>query len=78
MSTACEARFVQLACGLVVPAEPLMLLLDLEARGFALTRDGDDILIRPFSQLTPEDCRQVRKWKRHVLAVLDYEAPTCA
>jgi hypothetical protein len=67
-------RFVQLA-GLILPVEAFILTLQLEERGFTLTPDGDDIIVRPFSQLTPEDCRQLRRWKRHVLAVLSYEPP---
>lgn len=65
-------RFISLRGGLVVPVEPLMLALDLEARGFAMQPDGDDLIVEPFSQLTEEDCRQLRRWKRHVIALLAY------
>lgn len=71
-------RYVSLDGGLVIPVEPLLLTLDLQARGFTLTPDGSDILISPFSQLTSEDCRQIRRWKSHVIAILKYEAPRCA
>jgi hypothetical protein len=79
MAAASEAqRFVALHGGLVIPAEPLRLVLDLQARGFLLRPDGGDLVVSPFRQLTAEDCRQLRRWKYHVLAVLQYEAPTCA
>jgi hypothetical protein len=68
-------RYVQLVGGLVLPVEAIILALELEARGFTLQPDGEDIIVRPFSQLTPEDCRLLRRWKRHVLAVLSYEPP---
>jgi hypothetical protein len=68
-------RLVLLRGGLCVPFEPLSLLLTLEAAGFSLSRDGRDILVQPFSKLTDDDKRQLKLWKRHVLALLDYEAP---
>ena len=77
MSAACD-RFVQLRGGMVVPIEPVLLALDLEARGFRMVSDDGDIVITPFSKLTQEDCRQLRRWKQHVISILNYEAPTCA
>ena len=74
MSTASE-RFVWLRGGLVVPVEPVILPLDLEAQGFTLSRDGDDILVSPFSKLTEDDRRNLKLWKSHVLALLDYQPP---
>lgn len=68
-------RLVSLKGGLVVPIEPIRLVLDLEARGFALSRDGDDIFVRPFTELTESDKRQLKLWKPQVLTLLDYEAP---
>lgn len=76
--SAASDRFVELQGGLVIPLEPLMLVLDLQARGFTLTPDAGDVVVSPFSKLSGEDCRQLRRWKRHVLAVLAYEAPRCA
>ena len=67
-------RFITLRCGLIIPVEPLLLGLDLQTRGFVLQPEGDDLLVSPFSQLTDEDCRQLRRWKQHVLAILHYEA----
>jgi hypothetical protein len=66
-----------LAGGLTVPVETIMLALNLEERGFELRRDGEDTLvIQPHQQLTTDDCRQIRRWKRHLLALLDYlESP---
>ena len=70
-----ESEFVTLCGGLSPPIAPVRLALDLEAAGFQLSRDGDDILIRPFSKLTDEDKQQLKLWKRHVLALLDYAPP---
>jgi hypothetical protein len=67
-------RYVTLRGGLTVP-EAAVLLLDLERRGFSVTRDGDSLVIRSFSQLTAEDMSALRRWKSHVLALRDYRAP---
>lgn len=71
-------RFVSLRGGLVVPYEPLLIALDLEARGFHMRPDGGDLIISPFSQLTAEDRQQIRRWKYHLAAIVCYEAPECA
>lgn len=73
MSAACD-RYVLLRGGLALPIEPVRLLLDLEAAGFRLSRDGDDILVRPFSRLREDDVRALKRWKAHVLALIDYVA----
>ncbi len=78
MPSASEARFVELRGGLVLPAEPVLLVFNLEARGFVLRPDGADLLVSPGAQLTSDDRRAIRRWKAHILAVLHYEAPTCA
>ena len=72
MSAGSEQRYVALSGGLIVPVEPVLLLLDMEAKGFQLSRDGDDILIHPASKLCEDDRRQLKLWKRHALALLDY------
>lgn len=70
--------YICLRGGLCLPVDVILLHLGLEARGFSLTPDGDALIVRPFSQLTEEDKRRIRKWKLHLLALLAYEAPTCA
>ena len=70
--------FVCLAGGLTVPAEPLMLVFELQERGFTLTPDGEALVVQPSSRLTRVDCDRIRRWKHHVLALLNYEAPRCA
>jgi hypothetical protein len=70
-----ELRYVWLKGGLVLPLEPILLALELEAKGFQLSRDGDNIWVRPSSKLTDDDKAQLKLWKRHVLALLDYQAP---
>src|SRR5690348_8291879 len=77
---ASEPRYVSLPTRtggeLVLPAEPVALTLQLQSRGFVLQADGDDLVVSPFSALSSEDCRLIRRWKAHILAVLAYEAPT--
>lgn len=67
--------YVVLRGGLSLPLAPVLLALELEARGFALTLDGDALLVQPGSKLTQEDAARIRRWKRHLLAVLTYESP---
>lgn len=74
MATASE-RYVLLRGGLAVPVEPMLLLLDLERRGLQVSRAGDDILVRPSGHLTETDRAGLRRWKLHVLALVDYPAP---
>lgn len=70
-----DQRYVCFKGGLAVPLEPWLLVLELHARGFKLSRDGDAIWVRPFSKLTDDDKSQLKLWRQHVLALLDYQAP---
>ena len=70
--------YVVLRGGLTVPVAPVLVLLDLERRGFGLERDGDSILVRPYSRLTDHDRAALSAWRPFVLALLDYTAPEVA
>jgi hypothetical protein len=73
------SELVSLRGGLTVPAEPLLLIFELERRGFTLETEGEDTLIvQPHDRLTREDCARIRRWKFHILSLVAYEAPTCA
>lgn len=65
-------RFVTLQHGVIVPAAPYVLILGLESRGFAVSRDGDTLIVDPPERLTDEDCVVIRRWKWHLLLLLDY------
>lgn len=80
-----DERFVTLQGGLIVPAAPYVLLLTLEARGFAVHRDGDTLVVQepeqnaeqrdaglPPERLTGDDDAAIRQWKHHLLLLLDY------
>src|SRR6187549_3468105 len=57
-------RIVLLKGGLVLPVEPIQLALELEERGFTLTRmDGDTLLVQPYERLTRDDCQRIKRWK---------------
>lgn len=68
-------RYVMFRGGLAVPVAPVQLLFQLDGRGFELTRDGDDLVIKPSRCLTRGEREQVRRWKRHLLALVEYEPP---
>lgn len=72
---ACDGRYVLLKGGLALPIAPIRLALDLESRGIRLTRDGDDLVIEPWSRLTDDDLDGLRRWKAHMLALLAYQPP---
>lgn len=76
MAAGSSADYVLLKGGLSLPLEPLLLGLDLERRGFQLRREGSDTLVvTPPEQLTADDCTRIRRWKAHLLAILDYQPP---
>ena len=67
--------FVTLRGGLVVPAQSCLLAFELEDRGFTLSRNGDVLVVQPHERLTRDDCSRIRRWKLHLLALLDYTPP---
>jgi hypothetical protein len=68
--SACE--FVTLRNGPTVPLAPLRLLWALEDRGCRFRLDGDDIVINPKGLITDADRAQLKHWKVHVRALIDY------
>jgi hypothetical protein len=65
-------QIVVLAGGLSLPLPAVLFVLDLEARGFSLCRDGDHLVVRPASKLAIKDRLDLARWKPQVLAVIDY------
>jgi hypothetical protein len=71
--------FVTLKGGLTVPVAALQLALDLEARGIPLATDQDHQFVIPDDpRLTPGDHAAIARWRLHLGAIVDYEAPTVA
>lgn len=66
------SNYVHLGGGLVVPEQALRILWALEARGFRLEQDNTTLVVQPHQKLTHEDCQQIRQWKSHLLALIDY------
>lgn len=73
-----SSGYVCLRGGLCVPVDAVLLQLELESRGFRLTPDGEQLIVQPGSQLTPDDRARITTWKWHLLALVDYRAPECA
>ncbi|HXG90008.1 MAG TPA: hypothetical protein VNJ02_16900 [Vicinamibacterales bacterium] len=67
-------RFVTLrGLAVPVPADAYRLLLNLEVRAFNVSREGDRVLVvEPHQRLTPEDLASIRRWKWHLLILIDY------
>ena len=82
MQSPSEPPFVSLpgppGYGLTAPRDAVVLLWSLEARHFRLSRDGDVLLVAPAEQLTDDDRARIRRWKWHLIAMLDYRAPEVA
>lgn len=61
--------------GLTLPLAAVQLALDLENRGLRLTiDDGDVLVVGPRERLTSADRKAIRLWKRHLLAIVSYDA----
>jgi hypothetical protein len=72
-----DGRYVLLPGGLALPVEPIFLMHELQSRGFVLRREGDDttLSVQPWQKLTDEDRTRIRRWKCHLLSIVDYQAP---
>ncbi len=75
MNVSETSAFVLLSGGLAVPVEALKVCWTLEAKGVRLLRDGGDLIVRPKGSITDAERAELLRWKRHVLALLDYIAP---
>jgi hypothetical protein len=75
MAKADSDRYVLLRGGLAIPVDPMLLALELEERGFRLHREDDVLVVQPHERLTRDDCARIRRWKLHLLALLDYQPP---
>ena len=69
-------RFVTLKGGLTLPVAPILLALDLEARGVALSVEANHEL-RPSGdpRLTPADLQAIRRWRAYLAAFVEYRVP---
>lgn len=74
MSTSSDTpRFVILRSGPVVPVDVLRLVWRLEHAGFMFgLTDEHDVWVSPGSRLTDADRDELRRWKRHIVALLDH------
>lgn len=73
---ACASDFVTFAGGLTLPIAVWLLALDLESRGVQMAVDGDQLVVSPRELVTEADIAQIRRWKSHLIAVVQYQAPT--
>ena len=73
-------RFIELGhdgTGPIVPADSYHLYLDLRERGFTFTVEAGDrspvLVVCPPDLLTDDDCKSIRRWKWHLLALMDFD-----
>jgi hypothetical protein len=70
------SEFVTLRGGLILPVEAMTLALSIESRGGALSLEGDDLVIDgPTGLLTEADRAAIRRWRRHLKMIVEYQAP---
>jgi hypothetical protein len=71
-----RVEFITLKGGVIVSRTALQLALDLEVRGIPLTTNADHQFIVPTDdRLTVADLAAVRRWEKHLAAIVDYRAP---
>ncbi len=73
-------RFIELGHdgnGPVIPADCYHLYLDLRGSGFTFTAEAGDgapvLVVSPPEALTDEDCAGIRRWKWHLLMLMDFD-----
>lgn len=68
-----STEHVTLKGGLTVPLAALKVAWELEDRGFILKADADGSLsVGPAHLLTDRDRADIRRWKRHLAALVEY------
>jgi len=67
---------VELKGGLFVHRDAVLLALDLERGGHALTARDGALLVTNGSTLSAEQRASIGRLKRHLLAIASYEAPS--
>lgn len=60
--------------GVSVPVAAYVLLVDLEARGVRVWREGDRLVVEPADRLTDDDRRALPALKLHLFSLLAYMA----
>ena len=69
-------EFITLTGGLTVPVPALRLALELEARGIPLSTDAHHQFVVPTDdRLTTDDRVAIRRWHRHLGAIVAYRPP---
>jgi hypothetical protein len=65
-------ELVTLRGGVSVSLPALRTLWSLEDRGFLICVDGDALVVRPRSRITPDDDRAIRAHRDELLALVRY------
>ena len=65
-------RYVVLTCGHAFPLRPILVLFDLEQRGFRVRPYGGGLVVHPASGLTADDAAVIRRWKWELIALLEH------
>ena len=74
-----SSRYITLKNGQTLPVVAVQLALDLERRGIPLHTDANHQFIMPDDErLTDSDRRAIERWRLHLSAIVEYEAPKIA
>jgi hypothetical protein len=67
-----QDRYVVFRNGPALPADALHFVWDLEGRGFSLEAKDGALIVQPSSRLTDDDRAAIRRWRLHLLAIMQY------
>ena len=76
--TPLNSNLITLANGMTVPAAVIVLGNQLERKGITFVKDGDILRVSGPDgppDLTPDEVAGIRKYKAHLLALTEYQAP---
>ena len=73
-------RFIELGhdgAGPIIPADCYGLYITLRGRGLTFTSEAGDhtpvLVVSPPEALTDEDCADIRRWKWHLLMLMEFD-----
>jgi hypothetical protein len=65
-------NFIQLRDGCIVREDAVLLALDLERQGYALSISDGKLSVTPGSKLTADERTQIQSCRLHLMELLDY------
>lgn len=64
--------YLALRAGPALPTDAIWVAIGLEMRGHVLSVADGKLVVSEGSKLTAEDRAEIKQWRRHLMALLDY------